>query len=58
MESIIALCGKLIRIIYTLVTKNVKYDPEKMLGDIRREEATVAAKREKITDQSMRRISY
>jgi transposase len=37
MQSLIALCCKLIRIIYTLVMKDVKYDPEKMLKDIRRD---------------------
>ena len=42
MQSIIALCGKLIRIMYTLVTKNEKYDPERMLGDIHREEHVAA----------------
>ena len=43
MQSLIALCGKLIRVMYTLVTKNIKYDPEKLLGDIRREKATKVA---------------
>lgn len=36
MQSIIALCGKLIRIIYTLMTKDVEYNPEKMMKDIHR----------------------
>ena len=37
-QSLIALCGKLIRIAYTLITKNVKYDAVKMMGDIHRGE--------------------
>ncbi len=36
MQSLIALCGKLIRVIYKIVTQNVEYDASKMLGDIRR----------------------
>ncbi len=43
MQSLIALCGKLIRVIFTLVTKNVKYDGEKLLGDIHRENVVIAA---------------
>lgn len=34
-SSIIALCRKLIRIIYTIITKNLEYDEEKMLSDIK-----------------------
>ena len=34
MQSIIALCGKLIRIFYVLLSKGVDYSPEKMMGDI------------------------
>lgn len=34
MQSIVALCGKLIRIFYALLSKGVDYDPEKMLNDI------------------------
>ena len=36
MQSIIALCGKLIRIFYALLSKGVEYSPEKMIGDIQR----------------------
>jgi len=36
MQSIIALCGKLIRILFALLSKGVEYSPEKMLGDIHR----------------------
>lgn len=42
-QSIIALCGKLIRIIYTLVIKNSKYDPKRVLGDIRSDGMTMVA---------------
>jgi transposase len=42
MQSLMALCSKLIRIVYTLVTEDVKYDPEKMLKDIHRNEVPVA----------------
>ncbi|ABI68047.1 IS110 family transposase [Syntrophomonas wolfei] len=34
MQSIIALCGKLIRVFYAILTKGVDYSPEKMLGDM------------------------
>ena len=37
-EAIIALMNKLLRIIHALITKKVKYDPEKMLNDIKRQE--------------------
>lgn len=34
-EAIVTLMNKLLRIVHTLITKKVKYDPEKMLNDIR-----------------------
>ena len=34
MQSIIALCGKLIRVFFAILTKGVDYSPEKMLGDM------------------------
>jgi len=34
MQSIIALCGKLIRVFYAVLKKGVDYSSEKMLGDI------------------------
>lgn len=34
MQSIVALCGKLIRVFFALLSKGVDYSPEKMLGDI------------------------
>ena len=43
MQSLIALCGKLIRIIYALMTKDVEYSPEKLLSDIRRPEVMTQA---------------
>ena len=42
-QSLIALCNKLIRVAYTLITKNVKYDPVKMLSDIHRNAELTAA---------------
>ncbi len=42
-QSLIALCNKLIRVAYTLITRNVKYDPAKMLSDIHRSAAATAA---------------
>ena len=38
MQSLIVIACKLLRIIYTILTKGIKYDPKKMLSDIRREE--------------------
>jgi transposase len=35
-QSLIVLCCKLIRIFYVLLTKQVEYDPQKMLSDIKR----------------------
>ncbi|KJS73333.1 MAG: transposase [Desulfotomaculum sp. BICA1-6] len=34
MQSIVALCGKLIRVFYAILSKGVDYNPEKMMGDI------------------------
>ncbi|MTV51093.1 hypothetical protein GJ688_20010 [Heliobacillus mobilis] len=31
-QSIIALCGKLIRVLFTIGRKSVDYDPQKLLG--------------------------
>jgi transposase len=42
-QSLIALCNKLIRVAYTLITRNVKYDPAKMLSDIHRSAGPTAA---------------
>ncbi|WP_366921713.1 IS110 family transposase [Metallumcola ferriviriculae] len=35
-QSLIVLCGKLIRVIYALLTQGVEYSPEKLLSDIKR----------------------
>ena len=37
-----ALSNKLIRIFYMILTKNVAYDPQKMMNDIRRPEVKAA----------------
>ena len=36
MQSLIVIACKLLRVIYTILTKGIKYDPKKMLMDIRR----------------------
>ncbi|TEB08209.1 Transposase IS116/IS110/IS902 family protein [Pelotomaculum schinkii] len=41
-QSLILLCCKLIRIFFTLMTKKVAYDPEKMMRDIKRPEIQAA----------------
>ncbi|HHV94864.1 MAG TPA: IS110 family transposase [Clostridiaceae bacterium] len=42
MQSLIALSNKLIRIFYAILTKDVTYDSQKMMSDIRRPEEKVA----------------
>lgn len=42
MQSLVALSNKLIRIFYVILTKNVAYDPRKMMSDIRRPEVKAA----------------
>lgn len=42
-QSLMVLCRKLIKIAYKMITENVKYDPAKMMGDIRRKPEPVAA---------------
>lgn len=42
-QSLILLCCKLIRIFHTLLTKQVAYDPEKMMSDIKRQPMPEAA---------------
>ena len=39
MQSVIAVACKILRVFYTILTKGVDYDGNKMLGDIRREQA-------------------
>ena len=43
MQSLVALSNKLIRIFYVLLKKDVAYDPQKMLGDIKRPVEKMAA---------------
>jgi hypothetical protein len=42
-QSLIALCGKFIRIAYTLITRNVEYDPAKVLGGLALSDTPIAA---------------
>ena len=42
MQALMAIACKLLRILYVMMTKGVKYDPGKMLGDIRRPESKAA----------------
>ena len=43
MQSVIAIACKLIRIFYTILTKGVDYDGQKMLSDIVRPGTIMAA---------------
>ena len=43
MQSVIAVACKLIRIFYTILTKGVDYDGQRMLADIVRPEMQLAA---------------
>lgn len=36
MQSIIALCGKLVRVLYAILTKGSDYNADKMIGDMKR----------------------
>ena len=42
MQSLIAIGCKILRVIYTILTKGIRYDPRKFLADIRRAEESVA----------------
>jgi transposase len=42
MQSLVALSNKLIRIFYTILTKGIAYDPQKMMSDIKRPEVKAA----------------
>ena len=42
MQSVVAVACKILRIFYTILTKGVEYDPEKLLGDIRRPQVRAA----------------
>ena len=44
MQSLIALCCRLIRIVYSIITKEQRFDPDRLLKDIHRNgEVPVAA---------------
>ena len=43
MQSLIVIACKLLRVIYVILTKGTKYDPEKMLRDIKRQNQLTAA---------------
>ena len=42
-QSLIALCGRFIRIAYTLITRNAEYNPVKVLGGLAVVAAPIAA---------------
>ena len=42
MLSLVAVACKVIRVFYVILKKGVDYDPEKMMGDIRRPELQAA----------------
>ena len=42
MQSVVAVACKVLRIFYVILTKGVRYDPEKLLGDIRRAQVQAA----------------
>lgn len=42
MQSLIVIACKLLRVIYTILTKGVTYDPKKLLADIKRKESQMA----------------
>ena len=42
MQALMAVACKLLRVLYAMATKGVKYDPEKLLGDIHRPQKQAA----------------
>lgn len=42
-QSIVALCGKLIRVLFTLGTKQIRYNAEDVLGPLRQSQLQIAA---------------
>jgi transposase len=42
-QSLVALCGKLIRVLYTLGTKRIHYNPENVLGPVRQSQLQMVA---------------
>ena len=42
MQSVVAIACKVIRVFYAILTKGVDYDPQKLMGDIRRPQMQAA----------------
>ena len=42
MQALMAVACKLLRVLYAMVTKGTRYDPEKLLSDIRRPQKKAA----------------
>lgn len=42
MQSVVAVACKVLRIFYAVLTKGIQYDPERLLGDIRRPQVQTA----------------
>ena len=42
MQSVVAVACKALRIFYAVLTKGIQYDPERLLGDIRRPQVQAA----------------
>lgn len=42
MQSVVAVACKVLRIFYAILTRGIRYDPEKLLGDIRRPQVQTA----------------
>ena len=42
MQSVVAVACKALRIFYAVLTKGIQYDPERLLGDIRRPQVQTA----------------
>ncbi len=42
MQSVVAVACKILRVFYTILTKGVAYDAEKLMGDIRRPQLLTA----------------
>ena len=42
MQALMVIACKLLRVLYTMVTRGIKYDPGRLLGDIHRTQETAA----------------
>ena len=42
MQAVVAVACKVLRIFYAILTKGIQYDPDKLLGDIRRPQVQAA----------------